>query len=154
MQRLDDLCLLLSTDIGSTRRSESRAWQWRIQTERCRICISRWWIPNYRWRIWMLRWRSWDPAGSPKFNLGSWRDVNSILVGYYQKSVLLSKLLFRKFTSLMTSSAVIWYSLFWQYILSANIFGCVKIACGHWSCMLKVCNFVVIGDNQIQLGMM
>ena len=51
--------------IGSTRRSESRAWQWRISTERCRICISRWWIPNYRWRIWKLRWGSWDPAGPP-----------------------------------------------------------------------------------------
>ena len=65
MQRLDDLCLLLTTDIGSTRRSESRAWQWWVPTERCRICISRWWIPNYRSRIRKLRWGSWDPAGSP-----------------------------------------------------------------------------------------
>ena len=33
MQWVDGLCLLLSTDIGSTRRSESRTWQWRIPTE-------------------------------------------------------------------------------------------------------------------------
>jgi len=56
---------MLSTEIGSTGRSESRAWHWWIPTERCRIYISRWWIPNYRWRIWMLGWGSWDPAGSP-----------------------------------------------------------------------------------------
>jgi len=32
MQRLDDLCLLLSTDIVSTRQSESSAWHWWIPT--------------------------------------------------------------------------------------------------------------------------
>jgi len=36
---------------GSTRRSKSRAWHWWIQTEKCWICILRWWIPNYRWRL-------------------------------------------------------------------------------------------------------
>ena len=62
----------LSTDIGSTGRSESRAWQWWIPTERCRICISRWWIPNYRWRIWKLKWGKLDPVGSPQFNPWIW----------------------------------------------------------------------------------
>ena len=56
---------------GSTRRSESRAWQWMIPTERCRICISRWWIPNYRWLILKLRWGSWVPAGSPNLTPAS-----------------------------------------------------------------------------------
>ena len=59
---------------GSTRGSESRAWQWRIPTERCRICILRWWIPNYRWRICKL-WGSWDPARSPNLTPARWWQV-------------------------------------------------------------------------------
>jgi len=69
----------LSTDSGSTVRSESRAWLWWIPTEKCRICISRWWIPNYRWQIWNLRWGSWDPAGSPNLTPASQRhDVTHV----------------------------------------------------------------------------